>query len=263
MNWDALIRTFFNWDEIVQVFPALLTVGLPNTLFIALLAIVMATVMGMFVAVFLISEHRIIRIPARIYTDVFRGLPGILTVLVIGTGLPIAGLAIFGRNTYAYAALALAVINSAYIAEIFRSGIQSIERGQMEASRGLGLSWLQAMRYVIIPQGVRRILPALTNQFIHCIKDSALVYLLGLAVTQRELFTIGQDQGNMTGGLTGLVVAGMFYLALVIPMSYGVNWFDKRMREGAAKESLSKTELPEGERTPANETGKSTEGALR
>jgi polar amino acid transport system permease protein len=247
-NWDAVVRTFLNWSEVVQVFPVLLGVGLRNTLLLSAFAIALALVFGMFLALLLVSGNPFLRAPARVYVDVFRGMPAILTVLIVGTGLPIAGFRPFGRETYAYAVLALALLNGAYISEIFRSGIQSVEKGQMDAARGLGLSYLQTMRLVIVPQGIRRVLPALTNQFIVCVKESSFVYLLGLSADQRELFTIGQDQDAMTGGLTGLVCAGLVYLAIVLPMTYGVNWLDRRLRDGGA----SPVALPLGEAPASN-----------
>ena len=207
-NLDAFTRTFLNVPEFAQVFPTLLAVGLRNTLTLSAAAICLALIAGMLLALLSIARNPLLRAPARVYVNVFRGLPAILTVLLIGTGLPIAGFRPFGRETYAYAILALAIVNGAYICEIFRSGIQSVDKGQMEAARSLGMSYLKAMRIVIVPQGVRRVLPALSNQFIVCIKESSFVYLLGLSTSQRELFTIGQDQDAATGGLTGLVAAG-------------------------------------------------------
>jgi ABC-type amino acid transport system permease subunit len=90
------------------------------------------------------------------------------------------------------------------------------------------------MALVVVPQGVRRVLPALTNQFIVCIKESAFVYLLGLQTSQRELFTIGQDLDAQTGGLSGLVAAGLVYLVITIPLTYAVNILDRRLREGSS-----------------------------
>jgi polar amino acid transport system permease protein len=216
------------------VFPALLSVGLPNTLIISTAAVAVALVIGMLLALLSLASHPLVRLPARLYVNVFRGLPAVLTILLIGTGLPIAGIRPFGRLTYAYAIMGVAVIAGAYTCEIFRSGIQSVERGQMEAARSLGLSHLQSMALVVVPQGVRRVLPALTNQFIVCIKESAFVYLLGLQTSQRELFTIGQDLDAQTGGLSGLVAAGLVYLVITIPLTYAVNILDRRLREGSS-----------------------------
>jgi len=118
--------------------------------------------------------------------------------------------------------------------EIFRSGIQSVEPGQLDASRALGLSYHTAMRMVIIPQGIRRVLPALVNQFIALLKASALVYFLGLIAGQRELFQVGRDLNAQTGSLSPLVAAGVFYLILTIPLTHLVNLVDNRLRHGRA-----------------------------
>jgi len=97
---------------------------------------------------------------------------------------------------------------AAYVGEIFRSGIQSVEPGQMEAARALGFSYPSSMRLVVVPQGVRRVLPALMNQFISLLKASSLVYFLGLVANQRELFQVGRDLNAQTGNLSPLVAAG-------------------------------------------------------
>ncbi|MGH3166122.1 MAG: ABC transporter permease subunit, partial [Trebonia sp.] len=149
------IHTFFAWSQIKAVFLPLLRTGLLNTIVLSLGSIVLGVVIGMVLAVALLSTRPWVRFPARVYVDVFRGLPIILTILLIGEGLPIAGLHIFGRSAYPYAVLALGVVSGAYIAEIFRSGIQSVDRGQLEAARCLGLSHFWAMALVVIPQGVR------------------------------------------------------------------------------------------------------------
>ena len=121
---------------------------------------------------------------------------------------------------------------AAYIGEIFRSGIQSVESGQLEAARALGFGYPAAMRLVVMPQGIRRVLPALVNQFIALLKDSALIYFLGLIAGQRELFQVGRDLNAQTGSLSPLVAAGLFYLVLTIPLTHLVNVIDQRLRRG-------------------------------
>jgi His/Glu/Gln/Arg/opine family amino acid ABC transporter permease subunit len=212
--------------------PSLVTVGLVNTLILSAAATCLALVIGLFLAVMLLSTKRLIRLPARVYVDILRGLPAILTIYLVGFGLPVAGIRPFGRNTFAYAILALGIINGAYICEVFRSGIQSVDRGQMDAARSLGLPHLKAMRLVVVPQGIRRVLPALTNQFIIMIKESSLVYVLGLFLYQRELFSVGQDATVETGNLSPLVAAGIAYLLLTVPLTHFVNFLDVRLREG-------------------------------
>jgi len=229
---DQFFDTFLNWEYIWQVFPDLLKTGLLNTLILAVTSALIGTVLGMVVAVMGLSTKRWLRWPARIYTDIFRGLPAILTILVIGQGLGTLARPIVGTNPYPLGILALSLIAAAYIGEIFRSGIQSVEKGQLEASRALGMSYSKAMLLVVIPQGVRRVLPALVNQFISLIKDSSLVYFLGLLSSQRELFRIGQDLAANTGNLSPLVAAGFVYLVITVPLTHLVNYIDKLLRTG-------------------------------
>lgn len=225
-------HTFFDWSEIVDAMPALLTEGLRNTLLIAVLAILFGLLAGMLLAVLLLSRRMPVRLPARIYVDVFRGLPAIVTVSLVGLGLPAAGIRPFGRSPLGYAVIAVGLISAAYCAEIFRSGIQSVPAGQMQAGRSLGMSYLTTMRLVVVPQGVRNILPALTGQFIVDVKESSLVYLLGLGAGQRELYFIAQERQAASYNASALVAAGLCYLIITVPLTYFVNWMDRRMREG-------------------------------
>ncbi|PZG21170.1 amino acid ABC transporter permease [Micromonospora craterilacus] len=228
----TLWETFFDWESMREALPDMLTVGLPNTLILAVTAALLGSALGILLAVAGISRTRWLRWPARVYTDVFRGLPAAATILLIGVGLAPLGMQVWGPNPYPLGILALSLIASAYIGEIFRSGIQSVEATQLEAARALGFSWGEAMRMVIIPQGIRRILPAWVNQLIALIKDSSLVYFLGLLASQRELFRIGQDYAANTGNQSALLLAGLFYLALTVPLTHVVNWIDRRLRHG-------------------------------
>ncbi|MCD5345989.1 amino acid ABC transporter permease [Agromyces sp. S2-1-8] len=248
MDWlDNLIKTFLDFDAMWQVMPQLLGIGLVNTLVISIWATVIGVVLGMVIAIMGISPSRWLRVPARIYTDIFRGLPAILTILLIGQGFARFSQQVFGPSPYPLGILALSLIASAYIGEIFRAGIQSVDRGQLEACRALGMSYGKAMRLVVVPQGVRRVLPALVNQFIAIVKDSSLVYFLGLLVSERELFRVGQDAAVLTGNLSPLVMAGLFYLIITVPLTHLVNYFDNRFRTGRRKAAPPKSGLDEVE----------------
>jgi polar amino acid transport system permease protein len=107
-----------------------------------------------------------------------------------------------------------------------------VEKGQLEASRALGFSYSASMQLVVVPQGVRRVLPALVNQFISLIKESSLVYFIGLVASERELFRVGNDAASNTGNLSPLIAAGLFYLCLTIPLTHLVNFIDNRLRVG-------------------------------
>jgi len=237
-----VLDTFFDLPLILGTLPTLLREGLLNTLLLTVLASVIGLIVGILLASGLMSRHRILRYPCRWYVDVLRGLPHILSIYLIGQGLPLAGLNVFGSWTYGYAALAIGLMEGAYMAEIFRSGFQSVERGIVEAARSLGLSRARTMRLIVIPIGFRRVLPALTGQFILVIKSTALVYLLGLATGQREMFAIAQDTSSNNASLSPLVAAGLLYLVITVPLTYAVNAWDRRMREGRPVTALPPVE---------------------
>ncbi len=242
---DQLAETFFSWDAMVAIVPDLLTVGLPNTLLLAGASGVLGCVLGMILAVMGISRNPIMRWSARIYTDVFRGLPAVVTILLIGIGLgPVVRELTGSTNPYPLGIFALSLMAAAYIGEIFRSGIQSVESGQMEASRALGFSYGSSMRLVVVPQGIRRVLPALVNQFISLIKDSSLIYFLGLLASQREIFRVGNDAAGNTGNLSPLVAAAILYLILTIPLTHLVNFIDHRLRTGKPETTTAIEESP-------------------
>jgi polar amino acid transport system substrate-binding protein len=229
---SQLKDAFLNWDLYKQAIPDLLKTGLPNTLILTVSAAVIGLVLGMALAVAGISRSRWLRWPARVYTDIFRGLPEVVIILLIGLGVgPVVG-GLTGNNPYPLGIAALGLMAAAYVGEIFRSGIQSVEPGQLEASRALGFSYPSSMRLVVVPQGVRRVLPALMNQFISLLKASSLVYFLGLVANQRELFQVGRDLNAQTGNLSPLVAAGLFYLLLTVPLTHLVNFIDTRLRRG-------------------------------
>ncbi|WP_415855591.1 amino acid ABC transporter permease [Sinomonas sp. G460-2] len=240
---NNLGSTFFDWKVIGEILPAMFTVGLPNTLVLAVSSAIIGTVLGLVLALMGISRNPVARWIARGYTDVFRGLPAILTILAIGLGFGPAFRELIGvTSPYPMGVAALSLISAAYIGEIFRSGIQSVEKGQLEAARALGFGYGPSMRLIVVPQGVRRVLPALVNQFIALIKDSSLVFTLGVVASERELFQIGQDKAAQSGNLSGLVAAAIFYLALTVPLTHLVNYIDARLRTGRAQSRGEKQE---------------------
>jgi polar amino acid transport system substrate-binding protein len=243
-----LRESFLDWELYKKAIPDLLKTGLPNTLILTIGASIIGLALGLVLAVAGISRSVWLRWPARIYTDIFRGLPEVVIILIIGLGIgPIVG-GLTGNNPYPLGIAALGLMAAAYIGEILRSGIQSVDAGQLEASRALGFSYPSSMRLVVIPQGIRRVLPALMNQFISLLKASSLVYFLGLVASQRELFQVGRDLNAQTGNLSPLVAAGLFYLALTIPLTHLVNRLDERLRRGKpvqAEETVPPATTPE------------------
>jgi polar amino acid transport system permease protein len=243
---NDFLQTFFNWELISGVLPDLLTTGIKNTLLLAVGASIVGFVVALPLALMGLSHRRWVVLPARIFTDVFRGLPAILTILLFGQALSPLGLKLFGPSPFPLAIVALGLITAAYTGEILRAGIQSVEKGQLEAARALGMSYGAAMRLVIIPQGIRRVIPTLVNQFIAVIKDSSLVYTLGLVADEREIFRIGQDASVSNANLSPLVAAGLVYLLLTVPLTHIVNRIDRRLREGRVpvEEPLSSQGVP-------------------
>jgi polar amino acid transport system permease protein len=224
---NAFLQNFLDWPLLIGSLPSLLCTGLVNTLVLSLFSTVLGIGAGMVLALMAVSHTRGLMFPAQVFIDVFRGLPAALVILLVGQGLAPVGLAIFGPNPYPLAIVALGLISSAYIAEIFRSGIQSVGRGQLSACQALGMTYWSSMRHVIVPQGIRRILPALANQFISIVKDSSLVYFLGLLTSQRDLFTIGQNISVNTANLSPLVAAGVVYLLITVPLTHAINHIDR------------------------------------
>ncbi|ASN52432.1 MULTISPECIES: amino acid ABC transporter permease [unclassified Sinomonas] len=243
---SKLGETFFDWKVIGDVLPTMFAVGLPNTLVLAVSSGIIGTLLGMLLALMGISRNPVVRWIARGYTDIFRGLPAILTILAISLGFgPILRELTGITSPYPMGVAALSLISAAYIGEIFRSGIQSVDKGQLEAARALGFGYGPSMRMIVVPQGVRRVLPALMNQFIALIKDSSLVFTIGVTSRERELFQIGQDTAANTGNLSPYVAAAIFYLVLTIPLTHLVNWIDARLRTGRAQERAEKIEPDE------------------
>ena len=200
------------------------------TLFLAFGGEVGGIVIGLGLSLLVLSKRRAVRAPARIYINVFRGTP-LLVQLSIGYFAVNLGLGLhLGPFTVAIAVLALNA--GAYTAEVFRAGIQSIERGQMEAARSMGMSYLQSMRYAIVPQAVRRVIPPLLNEFVILIKDTSLVIILGLPLTQLELFSAAQQGYSDTFSATFFVAAALGYLIVTLPMIGIVNIVEKRLRSG-------------------------------
>ncbi|WP_051808120.1 amino acid ABC transporter permease [Streptomyces sp. NRRL F-2664] len=227
---EHVYDTFFDWSYIKAVLPELIVTGWPNTLLLAIASALLALVMAWVMVILDVTGCHLVRLPVRVYVSVFRGLPVILTVLLVGQGLPMAGISPFGPGSYPYAIAALGMVNAAYLCEIFRSGIQSVDAVLLEASLTLGLSRRSAMVRIMVPLGIRNMQPAIANQLIVIIKESSLVYLLGLLPEQRDLFSIAQDHGARTGTLSALVAAGCIYLATTVPLTALIDRLDRRFR---------------------------------
>jgi polar amino acid transport system permease protein len=168
-----------------------------------------------------------LRMLAIAYTDFFRGVPLILVVFAIGLGVPALGIdVLYTDNFFIYGLISLVLVYSAYVAEVYRAGIESVHESQVAAARSLSLSHFQSLRYVVIPQAVRRVVPPLLNDFIGLQKDTALVSFIGVL----EAFRRAQDHMAVTFNFTALTVTAVFFVALTIPLARMTDWLVERDR---------------------------------
>jgi polar amino acid transport system permease protein len=196
------------------------------------------------------------------YIDVFRGVPLVLVLLLVSGGL--GALAVedaiprdigiprwFGKpDPFWYGVMSLTITYGAYMAEVYRAGIEAVPRGQMEAARSLGMSHGQAMRQVVVPQAVRKVIPPLLNDFIALMKDTSLVLVIGLT----EVVQAGRDVQSETFNSSMLVVAGILYLAATIPLARLVDWLITR-QQARYERGGGDTAGPPAESAPAGAAG--------
>jgi His/Glu/Gln/Arg/opine family amino acid ABC transporter permease subunit len=211
---------FDNFDVILQ--------GVLVTLSLALLAEALGIVLGLVLALLKIGRSRILGWPAQLYIDVFRGTPLLVQIIIIYFTTASVGLRF--NSLFLAGLVALSLNAAAYVAEIFRSGIQSIDKGQMEAGRASGLSYAQTMRYIIVPQAFRRTIPPLTNEFVTLVKDTSLVSVIGLA----ELLRAARVLQSETFNGTPLIAAALIYLAICLPLIYLTNILERYLNRRTA-----------------------------
>jgi His/Glu/Gln/Arg/opine family amino acid ABC transporter permease subunit len=198
------------------------------TISLAFLAEFFGIVLGLGLALLKIARSRLLSAPAQLYIDVFRGTPLLVQIAIIY--FTTASVGIRFTSLFFAGLVALSLNAAAYVAEIFRSGIQSIDRGQMEAGRASGLSYAKTMRYIIVPQAFRRVIPPLTNEFVMLIKDTSLVSVIGLA----ELLRAARVLQSETFNGTPLIAAALIYLVICLPLIYLTNALERRLNRRVA-----------------------------
>lgn len=237
----AVAEDFFSWEAMKEAFsgtettPSIASAFLLNVR-IFLVAEVLILVLALVIAIVRLTPGPVfapLRLVAVAYTDLFRGVPLLLVIYVMGFGIP--GLEIRGISDQSPVVLggaALVLSYSAYVAEVYRAGIDSVHDSQVAAARSLGLSRWQSMRYVVLPQAVRRVVPPLLNDFISLQKDTALVAVLGPIEAARAASIYGADRFNYSS----FVVAALMFLALTIPLARFTDRLvakDSRRRRGS------------------------------
>ncbi|MGH3914288.1 MAG: amino acid ABC transporter permease [Pseudonocardiaceae bacterium] len=217
-DWGRIQSAFFDLDVARELFPEVITVALKNTVIYTALGFGFGLPWGLVLALMRLSDVGVYRMLAGAYIEFFRGLPALLVILAVGSGIP---LAFPGMNLNRYVAvmIALGLVSAAYLAETIRAGIQAVPRGQVEAARSLGMSPAATMVWIVIPQAFKIILPPLTNELVLLTKDTSLVLFLGSTVAQQELTQFGRQQLNESRSLTPVLVAGLCYLIITIPLS--------------------------------------------
>jgi polar amino acid transport system permease protein len=238
-GWPKVKTIFFNADRFREDFPEVLGyLWVDVKLFLQTAPFIL--LWGLVIALCRNTRNPALfplRAFAAIYTDFFRGVPIILTIYLVGFGIPKLGLLEgeftflwFGgswNSPYLWGPIALILAYSAYVAEVFRSGIEGVHESQRAGARSLGLSHGQTMRHVVIPQAARRVVPPLMNDLLSLQKDVALLSVLGII----EVFRRATSIKDLTGNFTPLVAAAVIFLALTIPETRLVDWYSGRQRK--------------------------------
>lgn len=219
----------FRWTIITGNLPFLFR-GASVTLQLTIISVAIGTVIGLFVSLMRVSRVKPLLWLSISYIDFLRGTPLLVQILLVHMGFPQILTELMGTTinfpVMVSAIIALSLNSGAYIAEIFRGGIQSIERGQMEAARSLGMTYGQAMRYIILPQAFKRSVPPLGNEFIAILKDSSLVSIIAL----QELMMVGRIiAGRSFRAFEAFVGIAIFYLIMTMTISQLVSYMERRL----------------------------------
>jgi polar amino acid transport system permease protein len=217
-GWDSVKDTFFDAQEFKDTFPDILSAFWLDVRVFCVVEVAVL-LLGLIVALMRINRAAALfplRLLAVVYTDLFRGIPVILLIYLVGFGIPALDLEGLPTEPVVLGGIALTLSYGAYVSEVYRAGLRSVHRGQRDAALAIGLTERQAMRHVILPQAVRRVGPPLLNDFIALQKDVALISILGVA---GEAFRVAQIQAASDFNYTPLLGAALLYLAVTIPLA--------------------------------------------
>jgi polar amino acid transport system permease protein len=226
-GWPVVQETFFNGEQFAESFPGLIEAFWLNVR-IFLVAEPLILILGLALALARTLRAPVflpLRLVATVFVDVFRGVPTILVIFLLGFGMPALQLDFLPNSPVFWGTTALVLSYSAYVAEVFRAGIASVHPSQRMAARSLGLTTFQANRFVILPQAIRNVVPPLLNDFISLQKDTALVAVLGPI----EILRQAQIDTSFTFNYTPYVAAAVIFLALTIPMTRFADWVTERL----------------------------------
>jgi polar amino acid transport system permease protein len=211
-----------DFSFITRFYPMFIS-GTLQTLSVSFVAVIVGFFAGLLVCLVKMSKNKILNFLATVYVEIIRGTPLLVQIYIVYFGLPQLGI---NFSAFTAATLTLSINSGAYIAEIFRSGIQAVDKGQTEASRSLGLSSAKTMRYIIIPQAVKNILPTLANEFITLIKESSIISVIG---TREIMFSAMMIKNSLYRALEPLIVAAAIYFVLTFTLSKLVGILEKKL----------------------------------
>ena len=228
-GWDEFRRSFLDGANFARSAPGIIGKFTVN-IRLFLIAEVLILAAGLVLAVMRSLPGPVffpIRLLATVYVDLFRALPGVLVIYVLGFGIPGLRLPGVPSDPFFWGVVALTLIYSAYVSEVYRAGIESIHPSQAAAARSLGLSHLQALRFVVVPQAVRRVIPPLLNDFIGLQKDTVLVSFIGVV----EVFRQSQIRQSASFNFTPYMVTALVFLVVTIPLARFTDWLLERERD--------------------------------
>jgi polar amino acid transport system permease protein len=229
-GWSTVKATFFSWDDAKDAFPSIWHAFWTYNVKLFLVGEVLILVLALVVALVRQSRAPVLlplRIVAVVYTDLFRGIPTILLVFMLAFGVPALNLSGVTNSLFFWGLVALVLSYGAYVAEVIRAGIESVHPSQIASADALGLSRFQAMRYVVVPQGIRRVVPPLLNDFISLQKDTALVGAAGLF----DALFAAQDYANYHFNFTPYTVVALYFIVLTIPLARFTDHLQRRAME--------------------------------
>jgi polar amino acid transport system permease protein len=225
-GWERVQETYFDWDKAVDSFPAVLE-GLWLNIRVMVVCAILIVLLSLTIAVMRTIRGAVafpLRLVGTAYVDVFRGLPLLLVLFLLGFGGPALSLQGLPTSALFWGSAALVLSYSAYVAEVFRAGIESIHPSQRLAGRALGLSYGQTLRHVVLPQAWRRVLPPLMNDLVSLQKDSGLIAVLGVV----DAIRAAQIETARDFNYTPYVVAGVLFICLTVPMARLTDWFARK-----------------------------------
>lgn len=231
-DWDAIRRNFFNVEIMRDMFPEVITNAAVNTLVYTFGAFTFGFILALLLALMRLSSIGPYRWFAIGYIELFRGVPALITILLVAFGLPIAfGVRVPG-GILGTGSVGLGLVAAAYMAETLRAGIQAVPIGQWEAARSVGMTSGKAMLFIILPQAFRIIIPPLTNELVLLLKDTSLLFVIGTTPLTKELTKFARDFMASSQNATPLTVAAFVYLLITLPLTFLVRRLEKKGAEG-------------------------------